>query len=428
MNFCLLSFFTLPVISSAAEKSTDTQQLKSAISLRQSNQHHQAVDILENLLKEHGDHKRINIELAINYIKLSDFSKSQEIINHLKTLNLTNKENKKLENLIKLVKNKQNKNLSPHRFQTDLSLLYGVDRYSAEFPIYEYYEFFDDGEDYSTQAYSEELVEVRDEVSQQQKEHYFAQQVKGIYRYRPAKKIALFGQETNIIFTGSGTWYQRKIVKNDNSEENSPKYQQAKFDGVLSFLTKQKWLFNIKYRGRYHSQNSEHVLTDHNIGLSSSLPLKFGRITFAIEHKSKDYEGSYNYHNATANIPSLEYSYRIKPTLKLKLGYRYRIYQATDEFNSYRNISLFGSLYYTPSDKLTTFVSYNHNDLAYTIDDPELVYWGKEVKASWLAGLKYQITKDINWGINVHYIKNSFDRDSGKNEWQRVETTLNYQF
>ena len=90
--FFLLLCFTLSLTSSAAEKNTDTQQLKSAISLRQSNQHHQAVDILEELLINHGDHKRINIELAINYIKLADFSRSKEILDHLKTLDLTDKE------------------------------------------------------------------------------------------------------------------------------------------------------------------------------------------------------------------------------------------------------------------------------------------------------------------------------------------------
>ena len=142
INFSLLLFIIFPLASLAAEKNTDTQQLKSAISLRQTNQHHQAVDILEDLLKNHGDHKRINIELAINYIKLADFSRSQEILDHLKTLDLTEKENKKLANLVKLVKSKQSKKISAHQFSTDLSLFYGLDRYTAEFPIYEYYEFF----------------------------------------------------------------------------------------------------------------------------------------------------------------------------------------------------------------------------------------------------------------------------------------------
>jgi len=427
INYSLLLLFFVPACLLAAEKSNDAQQLKSAISLRQANNHQQAVELLEDLLKDHSDHKRINIELAINYIKLADFNRSQEILDHLKTLDLTDNENKKLANLIKLVASKQHKQASTHKFSTDVSVFYGVDRYTSKFPIYEYYEFFDQGDDYLLEDYSEELVEVRSEEVQHNKEHYLAQQIKGFYRYRPSNTLTLFGQQTQIIFTGVTSWYQRQLQRSNNGDDD-PKYKQAKFDAALSFLTEKKWLFNIKYRGRSHFQNSARILTDHGFALSGSFPLKDGRITLGFEHKRKNYNKDYRHNNATINSPSIEYSYLFKPAIKFKVGTRYRIYQASDEFNRYRNTNLYASLHFTPTDSLTAFLSYNHSDLAYTIDDPELVHWGSEMKSSWLSGLKYQLTDRLYWGVNLHHIDNAFDRDAGNNKWQRIEATVNYQF
>lgn len=430
MLYCAL----VSVSISATEKSTDAQQLKSAISLRQNNHHQQAVELLEGLLKDHGDHKRINIELAINYIKLSDFERSNEILAHLKTLDLTENENKKLANLIKLVASKQKKRSARHQFITDVSVFYGVDRYSSQFPLYEYYAFDDTGQDfvfddYSFDEYAEQFFEVRSEekVEIEKKEHYSAQQIKSLFRYYPNKKFTLFEQDTQVIFTGLVTWYQRQLQRSDDNDYD-PHYKQAKFDGSLSFLTEKKWLINAKYRGRSHFQNSERVLTDHNFALSGSFPLKGGRITLGYEHKRKNYTDEYRFNNATINSPSIEYRYFFTTRVKLKVGSRYRIYQVDDEFNRYRNVNLYSSLHYTPSDNLTAFLSYNHSDLAYTIDDPMLVKWGSEMKSSWLIGLKHQLTKHFYWGVNLNYIENVFDRDAGENEWRRLEATINYQF
>ncbi len=447
----------------AIEQTSDISQLKSAISLRQANQHHQAVDILEGLLENHSDHKRINIELAINYLKLADFDRSKEILYHLKTLELTENESKKIANLMKRLKNKQHKKVSPHQFSVDASLFYGIDRYSSQFPIYEYYEFLDEEQDYNYDDFSDEeqdysyddfsegeqdysydgfsdeeqyykydefsgeLQEERIDESEHKKEHYFAQQLKGIYRYSPAKNISFFGQNPKLFFITMGTIYQRQINKSDH-DNSSPKYQKIKINSVLSLLTKGKWLLSLKYRGVNHYQDNNRILTDHNIGLYSSIPLTYGRVTFGIDHKEKFYSDMFSQNDATVNTPSLEYSYRFNQALKIQLGSRYRIYQTSDEYNRYRSLTFYGSINYRFSNSLSTFLSYNYNDLAYTIDDPELVSWGGEVKGSLMTGLKYNLNKSLSFGINLHYIKNDFDRNAGENEWQRFETTVNYRF
>lgn len=68
-----------PPAAFADELTNDTEKLKSAISLRKSNQNQQAIAILEQLLTRHENHKRINIELAINYIKTNDINRSKQL-------------------------------------------------------------------------------------------------------------------------------------------------------------------------------------------------------------------------------------------------------------------------------------------------------------------------------------------------------------
>lgn len=410
----------------AAEPPNDTKRLKSAISLRQSNQHQQAVNILENLLKGHRDHKRINIELALNYIKLSDFKRSQKVLDHLKTLTLTDKENIKLTNLVKLIKSKQTKKASPHIFYADVSLFYGSDSYNSQHPIYEYFEFLDDGSDYSFNGSSEELLEERSEEDQQQKESYFAQQFKGVYRYNPVNKISLFGHDTKLFFTNTGTLYQRKATQTGNKQLDIDKYQQLKLDSSLSLLTDDKWIFSLKYRGRYHYQGDKKILADHNLGLYGSSPLKHGRITLGFEHKEKRYSPALHAHNASMNTSSVEYSYRFAPTLKFKIGTRYRIYQTVDKYNRYRSQNFYGSISYTYLDAVTTFISYSNRDLVYAVDAPDLVK--RELKGAWTTGIKVNINKRMHFGLSLHHIKNAFDKDIGKNKWQRIEANINYRF
>ena len=418
--------WALSINSFAAEPPNDAKQLKSAISLRQSNQHQQAVDILEGLLKEHRDHKRINIELALNYIKLSDFKRSQKVLDRLKTLALTEKENTKLANLIKLIKSKQTKKASPHIFYADVSLFYGSDSYNSQNLIYEYFEFLDDGSNYSFNGSSEELLEERSEEGQQQKESYFAQQFKGVYRYNPLNKVSLFGHDAKLFFTNTGTLYQRKATQAGNKQLDIDKYQQFKLDSSLSLLTDDKWIFSVKYRGRYHYQGDKKILADHNLGLYGSLPLKYGRITLGIEHKEKHYSTELHAHNASMNTPSLEYSYRFTPALKLNLGTRYRIYQTVDKYGRYRSQNFYGGISHTYSDKVTTFISYSNRDLVYAVDAPDLVK--RELKGSWTAGIKINFNKRMHFGLNLHRIKNTFDKDAGNNKWRRIEANINYRF
>lgn len=320
--------------------------------------------------------------------------------------------------MLNLVEQKQHRRAKIHRFKLAALLFYGIDKHTSQFPVYEYIEVFDDG-DYV--YFEEDIFAGRDNETEQQQQHYLAQQIKASYRYKPQKKLSLFNKKSQLYLSFAGTFYQRQV----SDEKN---YQQGKLESSLSLLTSKKLLWSAIYRGRFHYQDKRHFLDDNSIMLSLSMPLTYGRIKLGIEHRQKDYPSTGDFNNANSNIPMIEYSYSPTAKYKLQLGSQYRIYQANDEFNSYRTANIYVNFHYLHSDKLQLLLSFNSNNLGYTIDDPELVNWSSEQKNSIATRLTYRFNTNLTIGLNAHHIRNTLNNSAGQDKWQRFETFIRYRF
>jgi len=88
----------------------------------------------------------------------------------------------------------------------------------------------------------------------------------------------------------------------------------------------------------------------------------------------------------------------------------------------------YSSLNYKLSNNTSVYFSYNNSNLAYVIDDLELVNWGDETKHSFSAGGKFRINQQLSWGINGHVIDNQLSQDAGEDQWKRLEVYFTYRF
>ena len=130
-SFLLANYFLLFCLACQvqAKETSSASLLKEAISKRQSGEHHKAIDILEKLRVQYTDHKRINIELAINHIKLKQYSNAEEILLHLQGMPLSEQESKKLTSLQKLIDRKSQFSDSRHTFSGEATAYLGVDNF-----------------------------------------------------------------------------------------------------------------------------------------------------------------------------------------------------------------------------------------------------------------------------------------------------------
>ena len=425
---CVLLIFSGNV---GAKQPDDINRLKKAVELRKSQEYQQAIELLESLKQKHFDHKRINIELAINFIKLEKYDESIVILQHLQSLILSTSEKTKLNSLFELVQskldayskkaNKSNKsNKSPYKFLVDATFYYGVDQYSTQFPIYEYLDPFDEGLAFEDNfEFDEELIELRSDEVDKQENNYFAQQLQSYYLYKFQEKKGY-----KFIFSGLAAIYQRQIKKSTNLH-----YRQYKLEPALSLIINDEWLINLKIRSRFHEQNSRYILSDNSMQLFASLPLLEGRVKFGYNYRKKDNKtAGNNAFDATISSPWLEYVWRPASKIKFQIGSRYRIYNTADKFNQYRNVMFYSSLNYKLSNNTSVYFSYNNSNLAYVIDDLELVNWGDETKHSFSAGGKFKINQQFSWGINGHVIDNQLSQDAGEDQWKRLEVYFTYRF
>ena len=431
-------FFTFSTIS-YADNLSSAELLKDAISKRKTGHYSAAINILEKLQLQHASHKRINIELAINHIKLKQYSEAEAILLHLQSMPLSDQESKKLTKLQKLIDKKDKYKTSRSRFSGDLSFYYGVDNFISLYPdwsgsgtIY-CYDYFDGEEYLFTECYDEDNNEVddiyfgdqqdRENITEKDKETYTSQRLRLNYQYYPKDKISLFGQATKLIWYNDLNLLQKKIR---NSARN--KYGQARFDSSLYFFFPNRWIFDVRYRGIYHFSDSDKFLDEHSLLLSLAVPVGKARIKTAIERKEKSYGNQQRDKNAEVLIPSIEYSYQLSDAYKLAIGGRYYRYRAKDNIYSYDNGNLYLSLHYYPFDNFSAFASFNFHQLSYEIDDPEMVNWGREIKRSIAAGVKYQFTEALSLGLNGHYVNKKLDMSYGHEDWNRIEAFVNYRF
>ena len=134
------------VLQVNAEQSEQNKKLKQAIGYRKTGNYHDAVGLLSQLRRENLQHKRINIELALNYIKLQQYQDAEQVIQHLQSLPLSQKEAETIKKITRLLEKKLSKTLAVHNFALDLGIGLGVDQSRNSYTVYVYdeYQYQDD--------------------------------------------------------------------------------------------------------------------------------------------------------------------------------------------------------------------------------------------------------------------------------------------
>ena len=455
MAICLV-----PVFSLQAYQVSNAALLKSAISLRQAGQHLQAIEILEQLKKQYQDHKRINIELAINYINFKRLPQAQAAIDHLYSLDLSEQEKKKLASLQQLIDKSLRPQVETHFYSVELLAYYGIDSLS-QFSLYEYmdfceleeyeyleycdmeaYEYLDffEFEEYEYQDFDDEGEYIDPELESgnidtdfsddtfediSKKDHsYTSERLRATYRYRPGTRFSFLGQQASFI------WYNNlSLNKKQVNDDNSNQYSQLKFDSTLYLLQSNRWMFDVRLRARYHSVNGNKLQNDQSIQFAVSMPVyEKGRIKVGIEMKNKSFSHFNSHYDANVSTPWLEYSINLNGNFRWAFGGRFRQSDARDPFYTYDSRTFHTSLHYKYSQALSGFITFSQNQLHYKIDDPEQVNWAEEDIRSAAFGIKYQMNKQLSFGLNSHFTDNKQQYVTSKDEWKRFEIFVGYIF
>ena len=450
----------MPIFSVQASQVSNAELLKSAISLRQAGQHYQAIELLEQLKKQYQNHKRVSIELAINYINVKQLPQAQSAIDHLYSLELSEQEKKKLVALQQLIDKSTLPPVKTHFYAVELLAYYGIDSLSpfssyeymdfCELEEYEYLEFcemeayeylgFFQSEEYEEQNLNEdgEHVELEDESENIDSElsdntfyhiskndhSYTSERLRATYRYRPGTRFDFFGQQASFI------WYNNlSLNKKQVNDNNESRYSQLKFDSTLYLLQSNRWMFDVRLRGRYHSINGNKLQNDQSIQLAVSMPVyENGRVKVGVEIKNKSFATFNRRYDANVSTPWLEYAINLNGSFRWAFGGRYSQSDARDPFYTYDNRTFYTSLHYKHSQALSGFVTLNQSQLHYKIDDPEQVNWAEEEIRSAAIGIKYQVNQHLSFGLNSHFIENKQQYVTGNDEWKRVEVFIGYIF
>jgi len=402
-----------------AKQQSDISLLKHAISLRQTHQNQQAITILEGLKVNHQNHKRINIELVINYLTLKQYEKADTVIQHLYQLPLSNKELSKLTALQKRIPKNSKHDIKRHHFGLTTTLYSGIDSIKSQFPVYEYISDFDWQDVYEVDVSEEDIFLNRSEQTDKQRNHYNAAQFLGFYRFTPTKRFKVNSSKVSFFWSNKISIYRQQIHHKDN-------YQQIKYDSNFSLLTTSQWLVDIRYRNRSHFYADKKMLTDNGLQLQFSLPLFNNRLKFGIEKRNKIFARSIIANNSKITTPWLEYSFNISPKFTASLGAQYRHKKADDPFNSYNNMNLYSRVNYQASTNINGYILLNVNKLHYLKDDPNEVNWSDEQRNSIALGVSYRINKYFSIGLNSHFIQNKLDNDFGEDQWERFEAFVQY--
>lgn len=439
-NLLIWLIFTVLFSSSAsAFQLTSSDLLKTAIEKRRAGEHWQAVSILSELRAKHLSHKRINIELILNYIRLRQYDKAETLLLFMQSLTLSPLEQKKLQQLTKILAKRMRKPISSHRWLTDVGASVGIDVVNNSFPVFFIEDYqFEDGSllsdelddqlweelDFADLEYLDgyEVVD-RTEQNERQESSYVSQHININYRYRPLEKISWLTLPTYLIWDVNGNGEFRQI----NNAENSY-YQRLGINSSLYLLRVNQWLAEFSIRSNFHYNKGSKLLVDNRQRLAFSLPYHKHKFKVAFDYGQKHYRSSLFANNAKLTTPWFEYSYALKDSIRLSAGYRYKKLNANDEFLSYRNKNPYLGVYYYPFSDISAFVMVNYYQLRYQIDDLALVNWAKEDKKSLAFGIKYYFNDALSLSLNGNYSKNKIEMALGEDDWRRLEASLNYRF
>jgi len=433
--FIVLINIVLAFNANAIVSITSSEMLKEAIVLRESGESREAIKILESLIVQFKSHKRIHLELLVNYIKLEQVNNAKASILKLESLTLSKQEKKNISILKTRVKKLERKSetklarqVRKHKFSTQTTVFAGIDEFTSSLSLYDFFDFEDIDELGVIDDYDNNYLEERnDDVDEKDKISYSAFQAKLSHNYISGKAFNFLSIQSTFNWKNNITLYQKS-----GNETQAERYNQYKVDSNYQIFRKDKWLFGFRLRARSHSIDGKNLLTEKGAQLSLSFPMNEGaRIKLGIERREKSFTQSIDALNADVLTPWIEYSMKFYGHYKAYVGSRYRKNNAKDEFNSYNNLNYYASLRYYHSNQLSAYLTWNDNELNFDIDDPNIVNWGQEDKSSIALGVKYQFNKSFSAGIKLHSVTKNlllYDVEKTTEKWKRIETFISYRF
>lgn len=421
---------------------TDLKQsslLKQAISMRKEGDYHQAVNILVQLREKHSEHKRVNIELVLNYIKLHQYDSAEQIIQYLQVLTLTKREQKTLNKLTKLLEKRIRKPLSAHSFTVDIGAAAGVDIVSNRFPVIVY----DDYQNYDDYIFEDEIVDdstidldydtadyadfddywYREDVTEKSQVNYNRQFVTASYRYRPERQFTLFTHSTQWIIDTQFSLDYRRF-----SQATNRRLINYQWDSSLYLLQINRWLLEVNAQASAHDNDYRRILNQQSGRIALTLPFREVKVKFSVEQQRKSYHAQLSDFDANITTPSTEISYQLTPKIRLSSGVKFRDFTAKDPYNSYKNSDVFLGIHYFPLVSLSAYAIYHQHRLHYKIDDPAEVNWSHEKKRSLAVGIRYQVNQSLSLSVNGNIGNKTIELGYGEDDWRRIETRLTYRF
>jgi len=418
------------------------KQLKRAIAMRKSGEHSQAISILDHLRAEHHSHKRVNIELVLNYIKVKQYEDAENILAYVQQLNLTKREHKTVLKLKKLLEKMLRKSLSAHSLSIKVGAGIGVDIVSDTFPVYIYDSFQSNDDIWQEESIFEEdyvydneelvgdyeYVDIednwyREDITKESEVSYSRQFSNLSYHYRPPSNFLMFSHPTQWIISSDFSLDSRQLDKQENNN-----YLNIELGTSLYLLQVNNWLFELSTRLSKHYNEGTSLLNKTRTRLSLTLPFHHLKLKFAIDHQNRNYQHQLNEFDAKSIMPWFELSHHLTSDIRLVSGAKFSRLTAKDEINSYRNRDLYFGIYYSPTLSLITYLSYHKHRLAYEIDDLDYVNWSIEDKQSVALGVRYYLSDDLSINLNGNIGDKSIELGFGDNNWKRIEATFTYQF
>ncbi|GHF87967.1 hypothetical protein [Thalassotalea marina] len=415
------------------------EQLQQAIVNRKSGNFSHAIGLLTPLRAIYVNHKRINIELTLNYIKLRQFDRAEQLVLHLESLPLSTTEQSVVAKLKQVLSAQLKRSLTTHSFTVNAVSAVGLDIMQNKYPVYIFddtaqeAEFWSLDEELDDVWFSSEFVyvddgldeqfDVRDQDTERTEVSYFSQALEANYRYRPAQFLTLFEQPTQLVFDVDAELKYKQFDRKDND-----RYLSYNLDSSIYLLQIDRWLLEFNTMARLDYANNEKLVNKMRYRLAFSLPFSSSKLKFAYDVTQKYYRNTLSDYNATIHAPWIEYTYIFSPEIRLQIGSKFHRLNAQDNFLSYQNKQAYLALYYFPSPDLVFYSSYNHYKLHYEIDDPEIVNWSNETKRSLSLGIKYQYNSKVSFSLSGNIGDNRIENMMGEDNWQRIEASFDYRF
>jgi hypothetical protein len=406
-----------------AKDGMELDSVDNAVSLRKEGQAEASVSMLKRLKLTDERNVRINLELAISYMKSRQFEQAQYVVDYVLTLTPAMKDNKKLQRLKRMIRRSQRRaNMPEHQFKGEIIAYKGTEELTQQSPYYEITEF----EDYYQ-------IERKSDVFSNNY-YYTAARLKGEYRYTPKQSLKIFDRGVYAFWSNRITYFHKQRDTLDKAN-----FGFTSLDSALFVIQPRYWAFNAKLKGKWHHYEGNKTLTEQSADVNGSLLFYGARFKLGIRQKNNDLDTSFIEDNLDSDLdiyeqkikiitPYVALSYRFSPSLLWSVGSRRRNIHADNELLEGKVINYNSTIKFIATDALNLHLSYHHDDLSYDVVDLDEGLNSGELKRTFTFGGGYKINEHWQVGINALYVDKKQDNDAGQDQWKRLEGFIRYRF